>query len=126
MTNEEFEKLYSAKLAEREYPFNPDNWAAMEGILNQRMVSKGYYIWTSAATLIFGAVVASLLWFAPSPTSMGQDDSKNVVSQEKSDTTPKSNNVTSKVKEITTQINQDLGTFQDQSRNSNFFITDRF
>lgn len=65
MTNEEFEKLYSAKLAEREYPFSPKSWEAMEQLLDQRALSKGFYTKTSLATVGFGLIVASLIAFAP-------------------------------------------------------------
>lgn len=66
MTEKELEKLFKSKLGDREVPFNPENWERMEAILDEKAaVRRGYYWKNAAAILIFGAVVASLIFINP-------------------------------------------------------------
>lgn len=66
MTEKELEKLFKSKLNNREFAFNPENWQKMEAILDDSAVAKGWYFWrSSAAIVLFGAVVATLIYFSP-------------------------------------------------------------
>lgn len=74
MTEKELEKLFKSKLGDREVPFNPENWERMEAVLDEKAAVRGSYYWKyAAAILIFGAVVASLIFINPgmdSPSEM--------------------------------------------------------
>ncbi len=70
MTERELEKLFKSKLNNREFAFNPANWEKMEGILDQKAVAGGRYFWRSAAAiLLFGVVVASVIYYNPGTIS---------------------------------------------------------
>lgn len=65
MTERELEKLVKNKLDNRDIPFNPENWKRMEAILDQK-AAPGGYLWSSAAAIVlFGVIVASLIYFNP-------------------------------------------------------------
>ncbi len=70
MTEKEMEKLFKSKLDSREFAFNPANWEKMEAILEQKAAAGRWYLWRStAAILLFGVVVASVIYYNPGTIS---------------------------------------------------------
>ena len=65
MTEKELQNLFKEKLGQRQFDYNPNNWAAMEAMLDAQGTRKaGFYWWATAAIVVFG-VVASLFIYQP-------------------------------------------------------------
>lgn len=64
------EKLFNSKLNNREFAFNPANWERMEAILDQKAaVGRGYFWRSAAAIVLFGVIVASIIYVNPGTIS---------------------------------------------------------
>jgi len=61
MTDKELENLFKEKLGQREVPFNPENWAAMEQILDSKNSNGLAFFWRWAAVIVGFGVIAALL-----------------------------------------------------------------
>ena len=56
-------KLFDKKINQSQFAYNPDNWARMEAILDQKGRKPLAFYWRSAAAILAAAGISSLLLF---------------------------------------------------------------
>lgn len=86
MTDQELDKLFKSKLDGNPPPFNPDNWAAMEQMLDSEARGLKVFWWQSAAIIALGLLLALPLFVdkpasnrAPAPTNIAAPSSPQEV-----------------------------------------------
>lgn len=79
MTDKELDKLFESKLQEREFEMNPENWAAMEAILDAKTKRGGAFYWRSVAAVFAFGILAALSLLIVDP---GTPAEQNVVQEE--------------------------------------------
>lgn len=72
MTEQELQQLFKSKLRHREFPVNPDNWQAMEAMLNQRTRRRAYFKRVSTGIMAFGVLAALLALWQPAFQNGGE------------------------------------------------------
>ncbi len=66
MSDKELDKLFSKKLRNRQFDYNPKAWKAMEELLDNRNKAHAFYWRSAAVILLLGAVAASFALMQPS------------------------------------------------------------
>lgn len=79
MTDKELDKLFESKLQEREFEMNPENWAAMEAILNAKAKRGGAFYWRSVAAVFAFGILAALSLLIVDPDTPAE---QNVAQEE--------------------------------------------
>jgi len=64
MKDKDLDRLFKSKLSEAAYPYNPDNWARMETLLDARTAGVAPWYWRySAALVVVGLLLGGLITF---------------------------------------------------------------